>query len=188
MRSKSLRARRGSRYGSLSHCCPGAGWEVTGTELNPQSATALKVHGIPLLTTELEQAPFADGTFGLVHMHHVLEHTRSPLAVLRAAHRILMPGGFLVVEVPNELRSLASVTKRFLRSREDSETTGLEHEWFFAPASLSRVLRDAGFEHARVETPYLPVAGRRVRSVLSLVASKVAAGDVIVAWARKQAG
>jgi hypothetical protein len=34
-------------------------------------------------------------------MYHYLEHTREPLAELRAADRVLVPGGYLVIEVPD---------------------------------------------------------------------------------------
>jgi len=45
-------------------------------------------------------APVLDGTFDVVTMFHYLEHTADPLAELDAAHRVLEPGGTLVIEVP----------------------------------------------------------------------------------------
>jgi SAM-dependent methyltransferase len=161
------------------------GWEVAGTELNPQSAVALDAHAIPLFTQELEVAPIAEGSFGMINMNHVLEHVRSPLETLRAARHILMPDGLLVVEVPNELYSLGGLARQALRWQVLTETTCLQHEWFFTKASLASVVSAAGFDRLEVGTPYLPVAGRPIRSMFSFFASAGRAGDVIVAWARR---
>ncbi len=46
--------------------------------------------------------PTQDGTFDLVFFNHVLEHIPDDTAALAQAHRILAPGGLLVLGVPNE--------------------------------------------------------------------------------------
>ncbi len=42
-----------------------------------------------------------DGGFDVVSMHHYLEHTREPNDELKAARRVLRPGGHLLIEVPD---------------------------------------------------------------------------------------
>lgn len=44
--------------------------------------------------------PFADGSVAEVYAFQVLEHVRGLLPLLNDLHRILVPGGLLVVEVP----------------------------------------------------------------------------------------
>lgn len=44
--------------------------------------------------------PWADGEFDLILASHVLEHVVNYLPLLRDLHRILKPGGILVVKVP----------------------------------------------------------------------------------------
>ena len=45
--------------------------------------------------------PFADDTFDRVEASHVLEHLDRPFLVMRELHRILKPGGELLVRVPH---------------------------------------------------------------------------------------
>lgn len=46
--------------------------------------------------------PFADGTFDRVISIETLEHVASESTTLREVHRVLVPGGLLVVSVPNK--------------------------------------------------------------------------------------
>jgi 2-polyprenyl-3-methyl-5-hydroxy-6-metoxy-1,4-benzoquinol methylase len=50
-----------------------------------------------------EALPFAAGTFDVVTMIEVLEHTGSDLAVLRECFRVLRKGGNLVLYAPNKM-------------------------------------------------------------------------------------
>jgi SAM-dependent methyltransferase len=45
--------------------------------------------------------PFQDDEFDLVEADHVLEHLDRPFAVMRELHRILKPGGRLIIKVPH---------------------------------------------------------------------------------------
>jgi SAM-dependent methyltransferase len=41
------------------------------------------------------------GRYDVVSMHHYLEHTREPFEEIEAAARVLAPGGYLLIEVPD---------------------------------------------------------------------------------------
>jgi SAM-dependent methyltransferase len=45
--------------------------------------------------------PFQDNTFDLIEASHVLEHLDRPFDVMRELHRILKPGGSLLIKVPH---------------------------------------------------------------------------------------
>jgi len=45
--------------------------------------------------------PFADNTFDLIEASHILEHLDKPFAVMKELHRILKPGGKLLIKVPH---------------------------------------------------------------------------------------
>jgi len=57
--------------------------------------------------------PFADASFDLVLSCGVLEHVQQPEASLREIHRVLRPGGrLLVYKLPNRLSYLEAIAKR----------------------------------------------------------------------------
>lgn len=45
--------------------------------------------------------PVADGSVGLLRAHDALEHLRDPIHAMNEAHRVLAPGGFLMIMVPS---------------------------------------------------------------------------------------
>lgn len=47
--------------------------------------------------------PFKDRSFSTVLLVAVLEHTREPWRILAEAHRVLKPGGKVVIVVPNDI-------------------------------------------------------------------------------------
>ncbi len=48
-----------------------------------------------------EAIPFADGTFGVVIIKHVVEHLRDPERAIAELGRVLAPGGILILATPN---------------------------------------------------------------------------------------
>jgi SAM-dependent methyltransferase len=65
------------------------------------AGVAWSTNGVPAACGALTHAPFRAGGFSLITMFHVLEHLYDPIAYIEAAHRLLEPGGRLVVQVPN---------------------------------------------------------------------------------------
>jgi SAM-dependent methyltransferase len=87
------------------------------------------------------EAPLERGRFDLVTMWHFLEHDYDPRRSLRTAHRVLKPGGHLVIEVPR----LDSVTFRLFGHR----WPGLQapqHTVLYDRAHLLDFVRREGFE------------------------------------------
>jgi SAM-dependent methyltransferase len=120
-----------------------AGWEVAGLELNDDTATAARtVHGL-MVETALEA--FADNSFDLITITHVLEHIRDPHQMLADCDRLLKPGGIIAVAVPN----VDSWQARWTR---DSwfHLDLPRHLWHFSEAWLSTSLCGLGFELQKV--------------------------------------
>jgi len=88
------------------------------------------------------RAPFPDGTFDLVYHQGLLEHFRDPMPLLRENHRILKPGGILVVDVPQKYHVYTLM--KHLLMRMNRWFAGWETE--FSYPELRRVVASAGFE------------------------------------------
>lgn len=78
------------------------GTAVVGLDLSVKAAAiAWTSNGVPCFSGELTRVPLADGSCSAVTMFHVLEHLENPVEHLTAAHRLLRPGGRIIVQVPN---------------------------------------------------------------------------------------
>ena len=70
----------------------------------------------------------------------VFEHVEEPRAELEKLHRILKPGGLLVIEIP----SVDSPLVRLMRSRHRHFVP--DHFWYFDRTTLPAFVRQSGFE------------------------------------------
>ena len=78
------------------------GWETAGVEIS-QKATdyARDIFGLTIFPGPLEKAGFPDNSFDAVTAFYVIEHLSHPVAFLRECHRILKPGGLLLLRYPH---------------------------------------------------------------------------------------
>lgn len=87
---------------------------------------------------------FADGFFSGMIMRSFLEHDIRPKAILQEARRTLQPGGALVIKVPNY-----ACLNRHVMGRHWCGLRFPEHVNYFTPASLTRLLEEAGLHIRR---------------------------------------
>ena len=107
-------------------------------------------HGLPREVVER-------GPFDVVLAGDVLEHVREPGLVLADVRKILAPGGFLILSVPNFGHWY--VRGRALLGIFDYDERGLldrTHVHFFTRRSLERELRQAGFRTMRTRVTGRP--------------------------------
>lgn len=128
------------------------GWHLNGHELTASKEPKLKaIQGFgQLFTGDLEALPFG---FDIISMVHSLEHFPAPFETLKILHAKLKEEGYIFIEVCNIEENPFDVLVA-------------DHLMHFSPASLSRLLSQAGFIIRHCETDW-------VKKEISLVAQKV---------------
>ncbi|MGH3717370.1 MAG: class I SAM-dependent methyltransferase [Pseudonocardiaceae bacterium] len=96
--------------------------------------------------TFTELADELAGRYDVVSMHHYLEHTREPRDELDTAAKILMPGGYLLIEVPDPEFRLGRVFGRFWMPWFQPQ-----HQHIIPLGNLLAALADRGFSPVAVE-------------------------------------
>ncbi|HEY4002811.1 MAG TPA: class I SAM-dependent methyltransferase [Candidatus Xenobia bacterium] len=110
--------------------------DVTGVDVSKQAVEACRRDGFENVIRIKPNVPlpFADQSYNLITTLDVLEHVDDDVAALRDLHRVLTPGGLLVVFVP---------AYEFLWSEHDE---ALQHKRRYLASYLHARMNVAGFQ------------------------------------------
>lgn len=112
---------------------------VIGVDISPLALSWSRTRGLTnLLLASAERLPIARESVDVIIATDILEHLDDDIAVLREFHRVLKPGGYVVVTVP---------AYRILWSEHD---LALMHRRRYVAGVLAKRARLAGFEVARL--------------------------------------
>lgn len=147
----------GSGPGIFLRLVKSAGGEPHGIELNARAAErSAKELGVPVVSGTLADSA---GKFDQITLWDLLEHVSDPVALIRQCAERLEVGGWLFVETPNE----SALLDRFVLLLSGLGITGpaktfygLHHLVLFRNGTVSRLLRENGFEVVKIagaETP-----------------------------------
>jgi len=92
----------GCAQGFFLFCACKAGYTAKGVEVSQDAAEyARSEFGLDVVTKPFEELEFPQDHFDIVTLWQTLEHLPYPLMTLNEVHRILKPGGLVVVSTPN---------------------------------------------------------------------------------------
>jgi 2-polyprenyl-3-methyl-5-hydroxy-6-metoxy-1,4-benzoquinol methylase len=96
--------------GALTQRLADMGLQAEGADIFPEM---FEPQGLICHPADMNAAlPFPDASFDAIACVEGIEHIENPLALIREAHRILHPGGRLIITTPNILRAASRL--RFL--------------------------------------------------------------------------
>ena len=124
-------------------------WQVTGTELSAHAVKTATARGLDVAHGEVWEAGLPPSAFDVATSWHVIEHVADPRRVLVEMHRVLRPGGWLVLATPNLDDRIFRAAYRLARGRrpplyelEEREI----HLFHFSARTLGALVAAAGFE------------------------------------------
>ncbi len=153
---------------------------------NSQAAAiaALKQNGVTVVCGDMLHSPIERESCAAVTMFHVLEHLSDPVSYLRRARELLLPGGRLVVQVPNasswqflmfgEHWNGVDVPRHLVNYRQHDLEALLEHCGFEVGRRKHFSLRDNPAGFASSLAPGLDPMARRVRRIAESPVLKLA--------------
>jgi 2-polyprenyl-3-methyl-5-hydroxy-6-metoxy-1,4-benzoquinol methylase len=157
----------GSGLGHLVGQLEGS-FETVATDVNHWALVQSKAVAprTPLQVASAEELPFAEGTFGVVIIKHVVEHLPHPDRAVAELGRVTAPGGILILATPN----LASLLKPWKGEKwigyQDPTHISLK-----PPDEWLALIRGAGFQVKRLfadgfwDVPYISIVPRMLQKL-----------------------
>jgi len=154
-----LRSKLG--YGTVRGCYYGTAGQIARREVVSVEGERFACD-VDLFNAEKDPFPYADKYFSTVLCCELIEHLfHDPMHLMVEVHRILKPGGHLVLTTPNlaALRGISAILQGFhpgffhayVRPATSGETDA-RHNREYTPREIQRLLENSGFSIVRLET------------------------------------
>jgi 2-polyprenyl-3-methyl-5-hydroxy-6-metoxy-1,4-benzoquinol methylase len=152
----------GPAAGHVTRVLINRGCDVVAIEADPEAALSLENVAECIVGDLCDPSVIVkvaeDGDFDVVLAGDVLEHLPDPLAVLRACRQVLLPGGYVVISLPNIAH--ADIVLSLFAGRFNYNETGLldrTHLRFFTSDTIDELLLQAGFQMLDLRRVLRPV-------------------------------
>jgi SAM-dependent methyltransferase len=147
----------GSYVGGFLAAAREFGWQAQGVDVGKRVSDFVRSKGFQVTTGTLLEARLPDATFDAAFVWVCFDQLPDPWAVLREFRRVLRPGGWLILAVPNgDFVKWIEPLARHIRWRPFRECVlkiltytgiaGFHFQTGYTPASLKRILRANGFD------------------------------------------
>jgi len=155
----------GCGWGFFLAAAKARGWQAHGLEPLPGHAVYARAKfDVDVVTDTLRDTSFAPEMFDAVTAFQVFEHIPDPSGDVQRLHRILKPGGVVLIEVPNidtwSVGMLKDKHRHFVQ----------DHLNFFSAHTLSNLLERNGFS---VLTSYKPTRRMSYRHLTTIWGQRV---------------
>jgi 2-polyprenyl-3-methyl-5-hydroxy-6-metoxy-1,4-benzoquinol methylase len=178
------------------------GWEAWGIEPSQWAAEQARKNGLNVVHGTLASAHLTDESFDVVTLWDVIEHLADPMLEIQRAHRVLKPGGLVVIHTMD-------IDSLFARVMGSKWPWLMEmHIYYFSQHTMAAMLEKAGFSVIRsgpqgrfqtlgyLGTRFTALFGRLGRPMdLALNATRLGRmtvpinlGDLFTVYARKAHG
>jgi len=177
------------------------GWDAWGVEPSRWAVEHAQAQGLHVVQGTLETADLPEAYFDVVTLWDVIEHLTDPHEVIQQAHRLLKPGGLIVVhtiDIESPFARLMGARWPWLMEM---------HIYYFSRRTLRTMLEQCGFQvlSDRPQGRYLrlgylmnrvsalmPTVGRPAEWLVTKLGARSAAvrvnlGDLFTAYAHKSA-
>lgn len=124
-------------------------WRLAGVDFSEAAVKKVRAMGIDVYPGRFEAMTWKDAAPDMIIMNQVIEHLDDPSAVVEKAHRLLKPGGYLIIETP----SMEGWDARWFLKRYWGGWHTPRHWTLYTEDSLVYLLRRVGFNI--VERRYL---------------------------------
>lgn len=128
-------------------------WRLEGIDVDGRAVEAARSRGLEVHHGRIEDAGLPEAAYDLALLIQTVEHVADPPGLLRAVHRVLRPGGRLLVVTDNT----GSLDFRLFRSRHWGGYHFPRHWNLFDEPSLRKLAEVTGFEVATLSTMVSPV-------------------------------
>lgn len=151
----------GCHVGAYSHYLAQKGHHVVAADVDDN---VLKIArrkyshpNVQIVKVDSDRLDFEDNSFDSALLLEVLEHSLDPRGLVREIHRVIKPGGFLILSVPNAAsyhtfgRTLLLDIKSYFRKMEswpEFATDQRDHYFYWDPFTIYRLLNRQGFKYA----------------------------------------
>ena len=122
------------------------GWDAHGVDFSSVAADSARAkHGLKVKCSDLLAAEYPQSSFDVVLFSHSLEHIYNPVETLREVHRILKPGGLLLIYVPN-----AGSFESHVFGKWWVQWDVPRHLFHFTKETITKLLVETGFRRSRI--------------------------------------
>jgi 2-polyprenyl-3-methyl-5-hydroxy-6-metoxy-1,4-benzoquinol methylase len=128
-------------------------WMLEGVDLDQRAVQMAEKSGLRVFLGSVETLDLPHNSYDLALMIQTIEHVEKPLDILSALHKLLRPGGKLVIVTDNT----ASLDFRLFKGSYWGGYHFPRHWNLFNPNSLTKLAQKAGFEVADLTTAVSPV-------------------------------